>query len=178
VNWTRGLPTPHMRRNARALLAIGLGAGLTSEEIQRLVGTDVRQVDDGVVVEVIGKSSRLVPVTDEWADDVLCFAQESGKRPYFAPERKHITRRDLIGFIERCSGDGPARFNIQRLRVTWIVHHLSRGTHLLVFEKIAGVSAGQLVRYLPFSTLLPGLSSNNVDKRVVGSFNYAKRVGK
>jgi hypothetical protein len=153
VSWARGLPTRHMRRNVRALLAIGLGAGLASEEIQRLVGTDVRDVDGQVSVEVIGKSARTVPVIDEWATDVWTMAQESASSPYFAPERNRITRRDVLGFIERCSGDSGARFNVQRQRVTWIVHHLSVGTHLIPFQQMAGVSAGQLVKYLSFATV-------------------------
>jgi site-specific recombinase XerC len=152
VSWARGLPTSHMRRNTRALLAIGLGAGLSSEEIQRLVGTDIRQVGGRISVEVIGKAPRTVPVTAEWADDVWTMAHESGGSPYFAPERNRITRRDVLGFIERSSGDDGAQFNVQRLRVTWIVHHLSVGTHLIEFQKMAGVSAGQLVKYLKFAT--------------------------
>jgi hypothetical protein len=154
TSWARGLSTSHMRRNTRALLAIGLGAGLTSEEIQRLVGTDVCQVGGQVLVEVIGKAPRTVAVTEDWADDVLALARESVDGPYFCPERSRITRRDVIGFIEKCSADSTAQFNVQRLRVTWIVHHLSAGTHLVEFQKMAGVSAGQLVKYLKFAAPL------------------------
>jgi hypothetical protein len=153
VSSSRGLPTPHMRRNARALLAIGFGAGLRSEEIQRLVGTDIRQVGDRVVVDVPGERARQVPVFSVWADDVWAFALESGPRPYFCPERGRITRRDVIGFIERCSVDDKAAFNTQRLRVTWMVHHLSAGTHLLLLTEWAGVGARHLVKYLKYATL-------------------------
>jgi len=153
VSWVRGLPTAHMRRNARALLAIGLGAGLQSEEIQRLVGTDVHPTGTGVVVEVIGDRGRTVPVLPVWADEVTALAAESGARPFFAPERTRITRRDIIGFIQRCAVDDKARFNVQRLRVTWIVHHLSVGTHLLRLTEAAGVGGGQLVKYLDYATM-------------------------
>jgi hypothetical protein len=87
-------------------------------------------------------------------------AQESASSPYFAPERNRITRSDVLGFIERCSGDGGARFNVQRLRVTWIVHHLSVGTHLIPFQQMAGVTAGQLVKYLSFATVPPNHSNS------------------
>jgi hypothetical protein len=96
-----------------------------------------------------------VPVLPEWADDVLALAQESGERPFFCPERERITSRDIIGFIERCSPDHKARFNVQQLRVTWIVHHLSINTHLLLLTAWAGVRPEQLVKYLAFATL-PG----------------------
>jgi len=154
-SWARGLSTTHMRRNARALLAIGLGAGLTSEETQRLVGTDVRVTDGIVVVDATLKHAREVPVLEAWAPEVLGFAEESGSRPYFAPERSRITRRDIIGFVERCSLDGTARFCIQRLRITWIVRHLSAGTHMLLLEAASGVGAGQLVKYLKYATPPP-----------------------
>jgi len=154
-SWARGLPTAHMRRNARALLAIGFGAGLTSEEIQRLVGTDIHIFDGIVVVDVMGKRARHVPVLASWAPEVLGFAEESGSRPYFAPERTRITRRDVIGFIERCSLDDSARFCIQRLRISWIVQQLSAGTHMLLLEAASGVGAGQLVKYLKYAASPP-----------------------
>jgi hypothetical protein len=152
-SWARGRPTPHMRRNLRALLAAGLGSGLASEEVQRLVGTDVARRYGRVVVDVIGQRARSVPVLEEWAEEVWALAQESGARPFFCPERSRITRRDVIGFIERASGEGPARFNLQRLRVTWIVEHLSRATHMLELRRWSGVGAGQLVKYLDFASL-------------------------
>jgi len=143
------------RRNTRALLAIGLGAGLTSQEIQRLVGTDVTTGGGAVLVTVPGAMARRVPVLPVWAETVQRLALESGEGPFFCPERTRITRRDVIGFIERCSGDDPAPFCVQRLRVTWIVHHLSANTHLLLLERWSGVGAGQLVKYLRFASL-PG----------------------
>lgn len=151
--WARGLPTPHMRRNAEALLAVVLGTGLQSQELTTLVGTDVHHHGGLVVVHVVGKRARQVRVLDEWADPVLRFAAESGNRPFFTPDRRRITRRDIIGFIERCSGEGSALFNVQRLRITWIVQHLSAGTHMLRLERWSGVGAGQLVKYLNFATL-------------------------
>ena len=77
-------------------------------------------------------------------------AEESGERPYFRPERTRISRRDVLGFIGRCSPEGPPKFNIQRLRITWIVAHLAAGTHLAALEQAAGVTADQLVKYLVY----------------------------
>ncbi len=153
VSWARGLSTARRRRNARALLAIGFGAGLAPEEVQRLVGTDVVREGDQVVVQVIGRRPRTVPVLAEWADEVMALAEESGERPFFCPERRRIARNEIIKFIDGCSDGDGARFTVLRLRVTWIVHHLSVATHLVVFEKMAGVSAKQLVKYLPYATV-------------------------
>ncbi len=153
--WARGLPTEHMRRNTLALLSIGLGAGLTSREIERIVGTDVRTDDGLLVVEVIGEAPRTVPVRRRWASDVLAIAEESGDRPFYRPERKRITRRDILAFVGRCSGGGPTRYNVQQLRVTWIVAQLSVGVPLQVLAPAAGAGAGQLVKYLPFAEAPP-----------------------
>ena len=150
VAWSRGLRTSHMRRNAQALLAIGLGAGLSSQEVSRLVGTDVREQDGLVLVEVIGDKSRTVPVLRTWAPQVLELAKESGDRAFFRHERTKITRADIVAFINRCSDREESLFCIQRTRITWMVTHLTAGTHLAVLHRASGVSAPQLVKYLAF----------------------------
>jgi hypothetical protein len=150
VNWSHGLPTAHMRRNAQALLALGLGAGLSSQEITSLVGSDIHSEDGVALIEVEGKLARSVPVQRLWADEVLRLAEDAGPRPYLMPERSRITRRDILGFIERCSGDGPPRFNVQQLRITWIVRHLEVGTMLSALVRASGVGIGQLGKYLVF----------------------------
>lgn len=150
VSWSRGLPTAHMRRNCRALLALGLGAGLSSQQITSLVGTDVHVEDGVVLIEVGGKMARTVPVHRLWADEVLGLAEESGPRPFYMPDRARITRRDILGFIERCTGEGLPKFNVQRLRITWMVAHLTAGTPLAGLVRASGVGVGQLGKYLRF----------------------------
>ena len=66
------------------------------------------------------------------------------------PERTRITRRDILAFIERCSGEGQPAFNVQQLRITWIVGHLAAGTHLGALARASGVGVGQLGKYLQF----------------------------
>ena len=151
VSWSRALPTETMRRNAKALLAIGLGAGLSAREVKRLVGTEVREEEGLVLVEVIGDKARTVPVRGQWAEAVLGFARESGSRPYFRPERSRITRGDILAFIDRCTGpEQDAMFSVQRLRVTWIVTHLAAGVPVGVLARAAGVGPGHLTKYLRF----------------------------
>jgi len=150
VAWSRGLATAHMRRNAQALLAVGLGAGLSSQEVSRLVGTDVREQDGLVLVEVIGEKARTVPVLSTWAAPVLELAKESGDRAFFRPERTRITRADIVAFINRCSGREESLFCIQRTRITWMVTHLTAGIHLVALHRASGVTAAQLVKYLAF----------------------------
>jgi hypothetical protein len=107
VAWSRGLSTAHMRRNAQALLAIGLGAGPSSQEVSRLVGTDVREQDGLVLVDVIGKKARTVPVLRTWAAPVLEMARDGprvggpGVLPTRAypdhPGRRRVLHQPVLG---------------------------------------------------------------------------------
>jgi site-specific recombinase XerC len=136
------------------LLAFGFGAGLSSQEISRLVGSDVSSDADGVMITVIGNKARDVPVLKRFEDTIASLAAEAGSGPIFLPERKAIAKRQIPNFIARCpKGDGP-RLNMNRLRSTWIVHHLSAGTQLGALAVAAGVDASQLVKYQRYARAL------------------------
>jgi hypothetical protein len=149
--WRRGLSTERYRINVGVMLAFGLGAGLRSQELSDLVGFDVTSGDGGVVVHVGDGASRDIPVVDRWADQVVAHARRAGRGPIFVPGGNGIHRRQVANFIARCpKGDAPG-LAMDRLRITWIVDHLSAGTHLVVLTKAAGVAASQIVRYLPYA---------------------------
>ena len=151
-SWGRGLPTERYRHNIAVILALGLGAGLHSQELLPLVGTDVTRDDTGTTVHVIGERAREVPVLSTWADQVAALATKAGQRPIFLPERTVITRRQVPNFIARCpKGEAPS-LNAIRLRNTWIVGHLSAGTHLLALAQAAGVDATQVVKLARYAT--------------------------
>jgi len=149
--WCRGLPTERFRDNASAIVALGLGAGLTSQEMCRLVGTDVTADADGVLVHVTGRTARRVPVIERWEATILARSVEVGSRAFLFSERTKISRHQLPNFLERCpTGDAP-QLNTLRLRITWMVRHLSMGTHLSVVADAAGVAASQIVKYLAYA---------------------------
>ena len=151
-SWARGLPTQRYRENMGVILGLGLGAGLHSQEINRLVGTDITVTDNGVTVRVIGERDRVVPVLREYENEVEGLARRAGAGPVFLPGRTGIDRKQVPNFIARCPGGSLGRPNANRLRNTWIVRHLSAGTHLSVLAEAAGVRADQLVRYQAFAT--------------------------
>jgi hypothetical protein len=152
--WSRGLPSARYRHNSAVLLAFGFGAGLTSQEISRLIGTDVTTRDDGVIVTVIGQKARDVPALRRFERQIESLAEEARSGPIFLPERRGITNRQIPNFIARCpQGDGP-RLNMNRLRATWIVHHLSAGTQLGALAEASGIDASQLVRYQRYAQVL------------------------
>ena len=149
-SWSRGLPTERYRDNVGVILALGLGAGLHSQEINRLVGTDIAVDGDGVLVQVIGERERCVPVLREFEAEVAVLAR-LGDAPVFLPERTSISLKQVPNFIARCPEGSVRRPNVNRLRNTWVVRHLSGGTHLSALARAAGVRADQLVRYQRFA---------------------------
>jgi hypothetical protein len=151
-SWARGLPTERFRDNATIILAFALGAGLSSQEINRLVGTDVTVDDDGTSVVVIGQRARDVPVLVAYEVEVATLARRAGGGPVFMPERTSIDRKQVPNFLARCPKGRIGRPNVDRLRNTWIVGHLSAGTHLSVLAEAAGVRPDQVVRYQRYAT--------------------------
>ena len=151
-SWARGLSTARYRDNAAVILAFALGAGLSSQEINRLVGTDVTVDPDGVSVHVIGQRARDVPVLVAYEDEVAALARRAGEGPVFMPGRTAIERKQVPNFLARCPKGPMGRPNVDRLRNTWIVGHLSAGTHLSALAQAAGVRPDQVVRYQRFAT--------------------------
>ena len=135
VSWASARSTEHMRRNAMALVAIGLGAGLTSQEITRLTGDDVFSDGAGVVVRVIGQKPREVPVLRRWEQSVEEIAVESGARPFLLPDRTRILKHAISNFLGRCSRDGAPGLSVLKLRTTWVVQQLTAGTPLPILAR-------------------------------------------
>src|SRR5579871_6983336 len=67
-------PTPGRERAARALLALGAGAGLDGRWSTRVAREHVEVVDGVVLIEVGQPAARVVPVLGEWEDEVLDLA--------------------------------------------------------------------------------------------------------
>lgn len=149
LGWARGLPTARMRDNTNALLALGLGAGLTSQELSSLVGTDAIEDRLGLLVHVlVGPAPRAVPVLRRWEELVRNATSRTDRYPVFLPGRSRINRNDITRFVDSCPrADGP-KLSVQRLRVTWIVEHLRSGTPLKALEAASGARGSQLASYL------------------------------
>ncbi|MBX3285342.1 MAG: hypothetical protein KF703_08380 [Actinobacteria bacterium] len=150
ISWANGQPTAFKRHNAKVLLSLGLGAGLSSMDIAALVGTDVEVTSHGVTIEVSGPNARTVPVLRRWEEQVADTAQLCGDRPMFRSARERVNRKDISRFIEGCRESDAPRLSVQRLRITWIVGHLTAGTPVRALLPAAGVEAKQLARYYPF----------------------------
>jgi hypothetical protein len=71
-------PTAARSRGARALLALGAGAGLDGRWVTRVRSEDVEVASGIVIVRVGAPAARAVPVLCAWEDEVLDLAATAG----------------------------------------------------------------------------------------------------
>lgn len=138
TDWLRSRPRRESRRVAYILVALGLGAGMTTEEIYHCVYGDF--TDFGTVLAVHarggrGLTSRTIPLTAPYSDvmrQVLRGVSADRKdeplvKPNSARRRNDATGPHLISdFIHKTSQNPSSTGlapNINRLRYTWIAHH-------------------------------------------------------
>lgn len=147
-SWARGQHSENRRSSAGALLALGLGTGLTGREIVAAQAADVTVTTTAVVVQVHGPQPRHVPVLAEW-ESLLQERMTMTEGWLFRDGQAGGNPNLITDFVSR----SHQRLTIQarRLRSTWLVHHLTVGTPLPVLLEAAGLqSAEALDRLLPF----------------------------
>ncbi|HFG8935121.1 TPA: hypothetical protein ACGI1P_001932 [Corynebacterium striatum] len=138
TDWLRSRPRRESRRVAYILVALGLGAGMTTEEIYHCRYGDF--TDFGTVLAVHarggrGLEPRTIPLTEPYGDvmrQVLHGVGEDRKdeplvKPNSARRRDDATGPHLISdFIHKTSQNPSSTGlapNINRLRYTWIADH-------------------------------------------------------
>ena len=132
--------------SARALVALGLGAGLPSREICAVRAMDI--LHTGAAVRV---GDRLTPIIDEWHEELAEIATlaMTGEALLFRPDvawHKNI----ISNFVSTSMPDGIPP-SVQRMRSTWLVEHLTAGTPMQDLLAAAGLqSMDALVRYERF----------------------------
>ncbi|PZF10004.1 hypothetical protein DEJ25_13605 [Curtobacterium sp. MCPF17_011] len=150
LSWASVQRSPERRSSAHALLALGLGMGLTGREICEVKAEDVHRSDEAVELRVGGANPRRVVVIREWEDalrDRFDFMEGAGW--LFRAGQEGGNANLITDFVSR----NPGRVHLQarRMRATWIVRHLTSGTPLPVLIAAAGVqSAEAFDRLLPF----------------------------
>jgi integrase len=148
--WGRSMRTDELTSSAGALLALGLGAGLTGAEIirQRMEDVDVERA----TIHVTGENERVIPITGEVWTDLLRIRREvlGGTGWVFRAHQRGDNINLITDFVSRTSPQIP--LVTRRMRATWLVHHLNAGTPLRRLLRIAGLqSAEALDRILPFT---------------------------
>lgn len=134
----------HERRSRvlKAMLALGLGAGLTPGEVLTCTAAQVRK-DPTDELLVIVASGRTVPVDRHYARDLrdLCFAHPEG--PLIGVHNPRL--RDPFGHLRR-GIRLPAYLpplRVSRLRTTWMVNVLQRDVRISEFMEIAGTASSK-----------------------------------
>lgn len=151
-SWAAGQVTQYQVVNCHVLLALGLGAGLSAAEVGDVQARHLHCDGQGVLVEVTGRRARLVPVLAEW-ESVLVDVAVAAMRPdlYVFRPRRDKTHRNLVGNFVDKTNVARVRPNLQRMRATWIVTHLTAGSPVKALVEAAGVdSLEALTRYLRY----------------------------
>ena len=147
-SWATVQPTTEKRRSAGALLALGIGAGLSGKEIIECKATDLVLDVDGVVVLVRGDRARRVPVTRAWEDGLR--TQNVADSPLFREGQSGENPNLISDFVSRSRG--KIALQARRMRATWIVAHLDAGTPTVDLLLAAGVKTLEAFdRFVPFA---------------------------
>lgn len=159
-SWALGQNTTLRRRDGQTLLALGLGAGLSASEMRDLRVGAIHVDDEGVLVSVSGKRSRIVPVLAAWEQPLRDLrTQAPASHLAFGNERTQPTSRNAItNFVGRTKGVG-LKPQSQRLRSTWIVTHLLHGTRVDYLSAASGLATTEMLDR--FSMFLPPVTLTN-----------------
>jgi hypothetical protein len=143
-------PTPGRARAARALLALGAGAGLDGRWVAWVAAHHVTEFDGTVLVRVGEPVARVVPVLAGWEREVLDLAATAGGE-FLVGGRSTARNRAGALTASLVVGNGAPRFSASRLRSTWLVTHLAMGTRLPELALAAGLQGATVLSdLLPF----------------------------
>jgi len=145
-NWARGMSTTSRRQFFKAVLALGLGAGLFRYEIGNLRPEHVHLDADGAVhvstFRKRTKEARVVTCRADWEARLAtvvndCPAGHMVATPWRTePFASGLTARLTTGIAME---HPPAPFNTHRLRNTWIAHQMESGAPLTVLMAGSGL---------------------------------------
>jgi integrase len=151
-SWAETQSTGARRTNARVLLALGLGAGLSAAEIGNLTAKDIAVAEDGVTLRVVGARERDVPVLREWEGPLRARRTQLADDRFVFREGHTANYDNLISNFVARGASVEVVPQSQRMRASWIVGHLDRGTPIVLLAKAAGVeSLEAFTRYLRFA---------------------------
>lgn len=130
--------TPSRRRAARALIALGVGAGLDGRWVTQIKARDVSVEGNSVLVRVGVPASRTVPVLAHWEHEVVELAASAGNE--FLVGGYSVSRNRASALIARLEvPPGHPRISLPRLRSTWLQWHVKAGTRLPELAAAAGL---------------------------------------
>ena len=145
-------PTPGRVRAARALLALGAGAGLDGRWSSRVASDDVTRRDGMVLVSVGEPAARTLPVLVAWEGEVWDLATSAGDE-FLVGGRSRARNRAGALAASLVVPPGYPRLSAPRLRSTWLVAHLAMGTRMPELAGAAGMKGvtvlSDLLEFVP-----------------------------
>lgn len=147
--WLQGQNTSLRAHRAAVLVSLGLGAGLKAREILALTFGQITDDEEGVVVHL---PDRDVPVLAEWEPMLRRLLRgRKADESVFGLKPTDGNRNAISGFTRDVDSDVPIR--VDRMRATWIVHHLTARTSMRALMTAAGVrkfeNLAQLIVHVP-----------------------------
>lgn len=142
------------RTSAGVLLALGIGAGLTSSELCAVTSNNISE--DGAWVAVPGSRARTVQVGEEWRDALIAARHDEGGAVFQPGVRWYANK--ISDFVRSTRGD-QLRPKPQRMRSTWLVQQMQSGIPVQDLLFAAGVKSldalARFERFLPAPAAAP-----------------------
>ena len=137
-SWATAQGTARRRRDAIALLALGLGAGLGTRELLGVRVADLDTRNDDVQVIVWEGRPRVVPIRVAWQRPVRRILEDLNPNDWlFRCGRASATSGQITDFLLRARTELDVRPS--RMRTTWLLEHLAIGTPPRELLRISGL---------------------------------------
>lgn len=152
--WAVSQNTAYSRHMCWTVLAVGLGAGLTSRELINLRREDVTETAEEVFITIrSGGTPRQVVVMAEWEDYAMVLAESVKAGAYVFSCHKTVRESKVIGqSLRRTTARlNNLRINMEKMRLTWFVRILNSGCPVPVFLRAPGLKGmSALERIVPY----------------------------
>ncbi len=147
--WSDGLPVAR-RWDAKALLCLGAGCGLSRADFIAVTGRDVRVLNSGATLVTLASSGRVIACRARY-EQLLQELVEARRGGYlFRPARQVAAAKNLVSnwTWRNIPPHGTPRLSLQRLRSTWIVSLMTDRVDRELIAVAAGLSSSaQLAKY-------------------------------
>ena len=164
-SWANTLSTPKKQRNARAILALCAGAGLTAAELIAVRVEDIQQCDGVTVVQLRGARARRIPVLNNWARTLtLAIDGRTSGELFRGFRHEEYPPRAVQKFLS--DNPCPVRPSPARLHHGWVLTQMQNRLPISVLLEICGfANPGALNTYLlhlptmPTENFFPAISN-------------------
>lgn len=144
-SWSNTLSTPLKRQNARALLALAAGAGLTANQIMDAQVNDVEFIDGRAFVTLHEPTERRVPVRAAWVQSLShAIGGRTSGDVFHAYRLDEYPPHQLQQFLTHNRGE--LRPSVARLRSGWIVSLINANMPVDVLLSVTGFTTPASLR--------------------------------